>query len=111
LVYLDDIIVNQMFQEQTKNLFRMFQEAWLELNPEKCQLFQTEVWCLEHVVTRRNDYRFKEAEGCMKTLFTAARNYWAALLKLLGSLKMLKYLYRYLWAQEFHLCNNVSSLS
>jgi hypothetical protein len=27
LVYLDDIIVNQMFQEQTKNLFRMFQEA------------------------------------------------------------------------------------
>jgi hypothetical protein len=42
------------FQEHLDNLwkvFQRFQEAQLKLNPEKCQLFQEEVWYLGHIVS------------------------------------------------------------
>jgi len=43
LVYLDDIVIGRIFQEQLNNLRKVFQrlrEAHLKLNPAKCQLFR-----------------------------------------------------------------------
>ena len=56
LVYIDDIIVfGKSFHETMFNLklvFERIQEAGLKLKPKKCELFQTEVKFLGHVVSR-----------------------------------------------------------
>jgi hypothetical protein len=54
LVYLNDVIVSRIFQQQLEilqNVFQRLREAHLKLNPEKCQLFQKEVRYLRHIVS------------------------------------------------------------
>jgi hypothetical protein len=55
LIYLDDVIViGRTFQEHLLNLRKVshqFREAGLNLNPEKCQLFQKEVRHLGHIIS------------------------------------------------------------
>jgi hypothetical protein len=52
---MDDVIViGHMLQEHLLNLqqvFQPFQESQLKLNPQKCQLFQKEVWYLGYIVS------------------------------------------------------------
>jgi hypothetical protein len=53
-VYIDVIVVGRTFQGQLGNLQKLFQRfggAHLKLNPEKCRLFQKEVWYLRHVMS------------------------------------------------------------
>lgn len=56
LVYLDDIIiVGRSFQEHLENLravLTRLRQANLKLNPNKCNLFRTEVTYLGHVISR-----------------------------------------------------------
>ena len=56
LVYLDDIVVySKTFTEHIENLetvfARLWEEANLKLNPEKCNLFQKNVCFLGHVIS------------------------------------------------------------
>jgi hypothetical protein len=54
LAYLDDAnVIEQTFQEQYDNLwklFQMFQGAHVELNPKECQLFQKEAQYLAQIM-------------------------------------------------------------
>jgi hypothetical protein len=53
-VYLDVIVIGRTLQEHLLNLWKVFQrfkKARLELNPEKCQLLQQEVWYFGHIVS------------------------------------------------------------
>ena len=56
LIYLDDIIVKSFtFDDHVKNLSLVFdrlREAKLKLSPKKCNLFQSEVSFLGHIVSR-----------------------------------------------------------
>ncbi|GBM65529.1 Retrovirus-related Pol polyprotein from transposon 297 [Araneus ventricosus] len=54
LVYLDDVIVGQTFEEHLNNLRKVFQKlhkANLKLSPKKCRFFQKEVPYLGHVIS------------------------------------------------------------
>ena len=57
LIYLDDIVVfGNSFEEHLKRVERVLQRlqfAGLKLKPEKCQLFQTEVDFLGHLVSEQ----------------------------------------------------------
>jgi hypothetical protein len=63
LVYPVDVIaVGRTFQKKFDslwNVFQRFRRAHLKLNPEICQLFQSEVRYMGHIVTRP-----REAEAC-----------------------------------------------
>jgi hypothetical protein len=52
LVHSDDMItIGRTFEEHLWKVFRRFLEAWLKLNPEKCQPLQKEVWYLGYIVS------------------------------------------------------------
>ena len=57
LVYVDDVIVmGRSFQEHLRNLCQVFErlrEAGLTLKPTKCVFFQTEVFYLGHIISRK----------------------------------------------------------
>ena len=57
LVYVDDVIVmGRSFQEHLHNLRQVFErlrEAGLTLKPSKCAFFQTEVFYLGHIISRK----------------------------------------------------------
>jgi hypothetical protein len=51
--FLDVVIVGRTFQEELNNLLKVFQTfrgARLKQNPEKCPVFQKEVWCPGHIL-------------------------------------------------------------
>jgi hypothetical protein len=53
-VYLNNEIVFcptlQLHLLQLRKLFQPFRVGRLKLNPEKCQLFQKDIWDLKHIV-------------------------------------------------------------
>jgi hypothetical protein len=71
-VYLDDIIViGRTFQTHLDNLRKVFQRlpgAHLKINPEKCRLFQKEVWYLGHMVSPQEVTKEPEKLEAVKML-------------------------------------------
>ena len=57
LIYLDDVIIyGRTFQEHTERLQQVLdriRSANLKLKPEKCELFQEQVWFLGHIVCKK----------------------------------------------------------
>lgn len=57
LVYLDDVIIfGKTFteiMENLKNVFCRFREAGLKVNPKKCNLLNSKVKYLEHIVSKK----------------------------------------------------------
>ena len=54
LIYLDDIIFSKSFDEHLlplENLFRQLEQHGLKLKCSKCELFQTQVQYLGHIVS------------------------------------------------------------
>jgi hypothetical protein len=51
---LDDVIIRRTFKEELDNLQKVFQSfggAGLKLKPQKCQIFQKDVWYLGHIMS------------------------------------------------------------